>query len=196
MKTNLLKLLALLSMIAPLAANANGVTVTYDVNRMIGAGSVMGTITTDGTIGVLASTNIYAWAINVNDGVDSLSFNSTDAGAVLVIAGSSFTSTAVGLYFDFAGFAGGLKFASASSGFGFEWVLSAPAIGSRTETVAHRRSDNTLAHGEGVLRSGVHQIATVQATGLPEPGTLGLALIGLAGLGFSRKRKQRQSAAV
>jgi len=191
MKTNLLKLLALLSMIAPLAANANGVSITYDVSRIIGSGSVMGTITTDGTIGVLVSVNIDAWDINVNDGVDNFSFSSTDAGAGFAISGSSFTSTAVGLYFDFSD--GAVSFESASIGFGFLWSLNGDI---NVEFVGHRAADNTTVHGVTVPRSGVHQIATVQVTGLTEPGTLGLALIGLAGLGFSRKRKQRQSAAV
>ena len=100
MKTNLLKWIALLSLIAPLAANA--APIIYDVSSMIGTGSVTGTITTDGTIGVLGSTNLDAWAVTVNDGVDFLSFSSTDAGAGFATVGSGFLSTASALFFDFS----------------------------------------------------------------------------------------------
>jgi hypothetical protein len=65
-------------------------------------------------------------------------------------------------------------------------------------TLLSQEADICLDPGCGTA-SGTRQItggSVIAATAMPEPGTLGLALIGLAGLGFSRKRKQRQSAAV
>jgi hypothetical protein len=64
-----------------------------------------------------------------------------------------------------------------------------------TEFLEHSVDGGAL-HTQTQSRTGVVQIATAQVPGLPEPGTLGLMLIGLAGLGLTRKRKQRQAAAV
>ena len=56
--------LGLLSL--PQAASAS--PITYTVNQLIGPGSATGTLTTDGTIGVLAAANIIGWNLFLNDG--------------------------------------------------------------------------------------------------------------------------------
>ena len=44
-------------------------SITYNVNLPFGGtGSLVGTITTDGTIGVLSSSNILSWNLTLNDG--------------------------------------------------------------------------------------------------------------------------------
>ena len=40
--------------------------ITYNVNQTIGVGGVVGTIQTDGTIGVLATGNFLAWDLTLN----------------------------------------------------------------------------------------------------------------------------------
>src|ERR1019366_3589762 len=45
-------------------------TITYDVNRTIGAGSVIGFVETDGTIGVLSASNILDWNLVLNEGTN------------------------------------------------------------------------------------------------------------------------------
>ncbi len=72
----------------------------YNVNRSIGTdGTVVGTITTDGTIGSISLANIVAWDLTINDGVNTHNlvgpddFNSIDFGfasAVTVSANSMF----------------------------------------------------------------------------------------------------------
>ncbi|MEN9630807.1 MAG: hypothetical protein RJA10_4035, partial [Pseudomonadota bacterium] len=49
-------------LMASLTAQAS---IVYSINRIIGSGTVQGTITTDGTIGVLQNVNILSWSITV-----------------------------------------------------------------------------------------------------------------------------------
>jgi len=102
-----------------------------------------------------------------------------------------FTATPDGLYNDWAG-TGNVTFRYADGSLTWEWALGS----NTTESLAHAINNFGIRVQQDLGNSGIEQIATAQATGLPEPGTLGLVLVGLAGLGFSRKRKQRQSAAV
>jgi hypothetical protein len=41
---------------------------TYEVDRAVDAGSVTGFIETDGTIGVLGTSNVLDWSLLLNDG--------------------------------------------------------------------------------------------------------------------------------
>jgi hypothetical protein len=122
MKSNLLNLLALLSMVAPLAANA--MSITYDVDRMVGDGSVVGTITTDGTLGVLTSGNITDWVITLSapnlrggspDVIDFATQTQTNLG------GTATTATATQLLFDFT--LSGTNFFLLVGGSGNFWCL-------------------------------------------------------------------------
>jgi len=63
----------------------------------------VGTITTDGTIGVLAASNIVGWNLNLN-GVGA-AFNLTSVGSQSTtgVMGSDLTATNNGLYFNFSG---------------------------------------------------------------------------------------------
>jgi hypothetical protein len=72
----------------------------YDIDRTIGTGSVMGTIETDGTLGVLTSLNIIDYSLTLDDGVDSRTVTFAAAGAP-GINGTAFTATATQLLYDF-----------------------------------------------------------------------------------------------
>jgi hypothetical protein len=86
-----LGLLALLILIAPLAVNAQ--SITYTVDRTVSAGSIKGTITTDGTIGVLTAANITGWDLDIFDGVDNVNTNDGEAGASIFLRGSQLRAT-------------------------------------------------------------------------------------------------------
>jgi len=58
--------------------------------------TLSGTITTDGTIGTIQSTNILSWTWTVTSGVNSLTFSSTDPGAMVYTGG--ITATGAGLF--------------------------------------------------------------------------------------------------
>jgi len=167
MKTNLLKWFVLLSMIAPLAANA--MSIIYDVDRTIGDGSVMGTITTDGMQGDLQAANIEAFDLVLDDGVEIFTISLGD--------------------WDVADFR--LFYEIVVGGENWVWEIR-DSIESVTHSIPFSGPGGVIRHREAEGgNNGTEQIAMARGTSLPEPGTLGLALIGLAGLVFSRKGKQR-----
>src|SRR5579872_264622 len=75
----------------------------YNVNDTVGAGSVTGTIQTDGDIGTLTTADIINWDLHLSDGTSTFDLvgppSASDAAAVI---GTSFTATASGLFFDFS----------------------------------------------------------------------------------------------
>ena len=80
-------------------------TIIYDVNRTIGAGTVTGFIETNGTLGVLVSTDITNWVLTLTapnllggspDVIDFATQTST------VVFGTATTATLTQLLFDFS----------------------------------------------------------------------------------------------
>ena len=63
MKSKVWESLAVILLASPLSAVAGDIT--YDVEQAVGTGSVVGTITTDGTIGVLSSADVVAWDLTL-----------------------------------------------------------------------------------------------------------------------------------
>src|SRR3974390_853371 len=59
--------LSALLAVAALSGAATAADITYAVARSIGAGTVTGTITTDGQIGVLAQSDIVSWTLTLTD---------------------------------------------------------------------------------------------------------------------------------
>lgn len=83
---------------------------TYTVNQTVGIGSVNGTITTDGTIGTLKSSDILGWALTLNDGTNTLSISQASASAITQAPfppSTDLTATASDLLFDFSSMDGG-----------------------------------------------------------------------------------------
>jgi hypothetical protein len=87
------------------AAQAPGTT--YIINQTIDNGSVVGEIVTDGKVGVLSSSDIVGWNLNLNGVGASAVLTSTGATSTVVFSGSDLTSTNTGLYFNFSGTDGG-----------------------------------------------------------------------------------------
>ena len=91
-----------LSLMVSGAANAS---ITYQVDREIGDGTVTGFIKTDGTLDVLSSENIEDWAltlsaVNLSSGPEyTIDFQNS---SVSIIFGSAITATATQLQFDFS----------------------------------------------------------------------------------------------
>ena len=53
-----------IAVVLALAGEAQG-NIIYNVNEVVGAGGVVGTITTDGNIGVIGASDILAWNLTV-----------------------------------------------------------------------------------------------------------------------------------
>jgi hypothetical protein len=93
--------------------------ITYNVNEVIGAGGVVGTVTTDGTVGELGATNILDWNLTVtgNGGVSYNLDSGNGLSGVEVGNNSSYedptlgtpdlTADATNIYFNFSATDGG-----------------------------------------------------------------------------------------
>lgn len=175
----------LLLLIAPSLAFAGPL---FNVNRTIGPGSVTGTIETDGTIGVLAGGNIISWNLIIDDGDGNGPFNLLNPGnSGLFLSGSLFSATATNLLFNFTGGSGFALFQNPSPGSGQNWWCieginsNCAGTGNSTESVNRFGSAVFVAHQGSVV------IGTT--TNVPEPTSLALLGIGLAGLSTLRRRK-------
>ncbi len=79
--------------------------IAYRVNQTIGAGSVTGVISTDGTIGILGQANITGYNLLLNDGVNTFDLSCCN---FFPFGGSDLSATATQLLFNFSGTDGGV----------------------------------------------------------------------------------------
>jgi hypothetical protein len=87
------------------ANTGSAADITYNVDQTIGAGSVIGFIDTDGTLGTLGSGDIADWNLEVSDGSTSFDLlGPFEAGwnSSVSTNGSNLSATALQLTFDFS----------------------------------------------------------------------------------------------
>lgn len=163
----------------------------FNVNRTIGGGSVVGTIETDGTIGLLNAANILGWTLDIDDGDGSGVFTmigGTNSG--LLLSGTLLSATLTDLVFNFGGSNGFALFQSPSPGSGQNWWcvegLNSNCAGSGNST----ESVNRFGNPTFAVRQGSMSIGTT-VTSVPEPGTLAILSLGLLGLGALRRKQAK-----
>ena len=83
------------------ASAATAAPVTYNVNRTIGAGSLVGTITTDGTFGQLSTADFTGWNLNLSDGTNT--FSLVSGSSAVFVLGADVTADVNHIYFNFSG---------------------------------------------------------------------------------------------
>jgi hypothetical protein len=162
--------------------------ITYDFDLTVGAGSVSGTITTDGTIGGIGAGNIAGWNLTLADGTNTLvltPFNSSVT--VSGCCGGALTATPTDLAFNF-----GLS-ESYGAQFDFNGIDS---------TVGELCLSFYCSEGDGIEISNLDSVGdnvfvdefpplytgTEIATVTPEPGTAILWLTGVVLMILMRKR--------
>jgi hypothetical protein len=164
--------------ISVMAAHAS---LNYQLNQSIGIGSVTGTITTDGTFGVLSSGNITDWNLVINNGSATFDLLGPLSGnnSAIYLVGSDLTATSANLLFNFSDSTpgAGLLLQNPYIGSDENWF----AVEAALDGVGGVASSENLVVGVGTgsqqsfVQTGVEPIASV-----PEPTTL--ALVGLSGL--------------
>jgi hypothetical protein len=163
---------------------------------------ISGTITTDGTNGILSSTNIIDWNLaflNLADLLSSITLtpiqSPTLGNSVVIVTGSDLSASPTSLTFNYSdttSSAGALTFLGAScppacAQFGYLSAAHFPP-GSVFVLLGDQGFNSDFASGD---RSGTQVIATAEATPLPAALPLFATGVGALGLlGWRRKRKQ------
>jgi len=206
-------------LVALVCATAQAGNITYTVNETITGpvngisgnpiqtDSVVGSITTDGTIGVLNSPNILGWNLDLIDVTNpQYSYLLTTANSSIVgFSGSVLSATASGLFFDFSG-SGFIGFQANSPGIysGYHyWCLNANSgVCALGNSIA---PDNVygayLGHGDDLVIASIGTQGQVGKSPLnpgppppppsaPEPASLLLLGAGAASIISARRRKK------
>ncbi|HEY4909538.1 MAG TPA: hypothetical protein VIJ73_08550 [Methylomirabilota bacterium] len=170
-------------------------SVIFNVNQTIGAGGVTGTITTDGTLGALASANVVDWALTLNDGASTFLLTSANS-EVGFILGAALSETASRLLFDTAN-GGIVLFQNPTIGSGQNfWCLDNPFgdCASRPGAESLRINGATQTAGwQGIVVIGAADPA-VPPSAIRLPATLILLGLGSGALMlFAAHRAEKQS---
>jgi hypothetical protein len=178
--------------------SANASTITYTSMESFDGATVDLSITTDGVIGVVGTSDITNWNISITDPSGSVDMTPLLNGQV-DISGSAFTATPTALSFNFdTGLGGFVLFELGTIGdSGQFWCATnggcypgetPPAIGVST------------LNGEGVIEqmglAGETVIATAGSSTIPEPSTWAMMLLGFVGLGFVGYRRAKSGHAL
>lgn len=166
-------------------ASASAALLTYNVSRTIGVGSVTGTVTTDGTFGVLATANMVSWSLTLNDGTNN--FAITEANSDFIALGAGLTADVDSLDFDFSGSNTVFDFQNPNIGSGINFWCGEGATGTTCTGSHSGEYVNAAAATVSAGRSGTVSIAT-RDNGVPEPATLVLVGMALIGAAASRRR--------
>jgi hypothetical protein len=178
------KLAAALALSSLFAGAVSAAPISYSVARTIGSGSVNGTITTDGTFGVLSTGNITGWSLTLDDGTNSLLIN--DGNSNVLVYGSLLSADFDSIDFDFAGVGGGALFQNPDIGSSRNyWCLeglNANCTGAgQGEHVMLTAANWTVGHT-------TEQVIGTAGGQIPEPASLALVGAALAGLALMRRR--------
>jgi len=163
------------------AVNAT-ITSAVPTGNPLQTDSVMGSITTDGTIGVIGPANIVSYDLALADALNSANnLDLTPANSTVVEdTGSGLTATATGLSFDFSGsgeFAIQANFPGPFSGYSY-FCLSTGGACLAGETISPQ-----YVYADGVVLTGTAApIGPQPLNQVPEPSTYGLMITGLLAL--------------
>jgi hypothetical protein len=183
---------ALMAALLATAVAQSASALTYDVDYAIGAGSVVGTVETDGNTGTLVASDITAWDLTLNGIGASYTITSGDSDAALFLGGSDVTATKTDLYFNFSGTdVGYLGFQDGAFSGNHYWCNNTSwfACFSGATVTPGSIFDGTAVN---VAESGNQIIATASVS---EPAAWALMLLGVGGMGASLRARRRSAPA-
>jgi PEP-CTERM motif len=163
------KLIGLASAMAVALVSPAAAAIVYQVDYSVGASTLIGTITTDGALGPLVTSDITGFDLSttvLGNSAEFLPSNST-----VTITGNGLTATTGQLSFDFS--AGG-DFNIAES--------SSTLFDLSTRASLHVGSSGT----SGRTSSPILAVAAA----VPEPSTWAMMILGFCGLGFMAYRRK------
>ena len=177
---------------ATLAAGAAHAAITYSVDQIIGVGSVVGSITTDGATGTLAASDILSWNLNLHGVGASFNLNNANSGAF--IGGADTTATTTHIYYNFnATDFGYLLFQVSFGNSAKYWCNNAEAdvlcLQGATVTPVFFGDPST----QNAPMTGTQIIATA-ANVVPEPAAWVVMLLGFAGIGLAMRGRRVRAA--
>jgi len=166
-------------------SRADASPITYDIFDQIGIFTVTGTVTTDGTIGLVSAGSFLNWNISLNK--NGTAVNTLINGNSFIDGALTASATALTLNHDdfFA------RFGIVMFGGSYFWCAGVTCNGALVPAAYVSTSE-----GAGsASRSGVVQYGTLAVPAVPEPSTWAMMLIGFAGAGYLGFRKSRRRAA-
>jgi hypothetical protein len=165
-------------------ADALPIPITYDIFDQVGTFTVTGTVTTDGTVGLVTKNNFLDWDLALNQNGTAINTLIKGDGS-FILTNSILDASPTSLTFDHS--LNSTFFLIISQNLQSFWCVQgvASVCGGPPSVSA---IDTSL--GGGIApRSGVVQYGTLAVPAVPEPSTWALMLLGFAGLGYLGYRK-------
>ena len=165
-------------------------SILYAVDESIGGGSVVGSITTDGTIGTLTAANFISWSLTFN-GLLGATFNTDETSSVVIVQGADVTASLTNIYFNYDGADNGYLLIQHNPFSGQTYWCNATIYdtcfqGASIVPVAYNDPSTQIAGRQG------NNVIASASTQVPEPSAAALLSIMAAGIFGSCWRTTRR----
>ena len=161
-------------------------TIVYNVDQTIGLGTVTGTISTNGDLGVLDLSDITAFSLTVSGPGASVLLD--QGNSIIAGSGTNFSATATSLSFNYGGAAGYLLFQLGQFGTGMKYYCNASVEGTCFQGASAIPESFNSPSAQVEARGDSQIIGTVGGT-VPEPASWALMVGGFGLVGAALRRR-------